>query len=158
MKLSIPDYDLEDLEKFAFLFSDNILGKEYSEKIKDFILLLAKTFNNYNQIQNNYKEFHGYQDYYSLISDALEEIKEKKNEISNNKNIMEEIGINCLIKNFDGLENSSVKIIEIFKSLYEKEYNYNINIDVRKKYQNLDFIYKNIVFNDITPHLFKEIF
>ena len=74
------------------------------------MLLLAKTFNNYNQIQNNYKEFHGYQDYYSLISDALEEIREKKNEISNNKNIMEEIGINILIKNFDGLENSSVKI------------------------------------------------
>ena len=108
-------------------------------KYKDFFLILAKTYNDFISFnENNTKILYGYQDFYSLINDALKEIVERKNELQlNEKEILSNIGINSLNKNFNAFENSNKKIVEIFKSLFNNKYNFFMNIDKTDSTYNL---------------------
>ena len=145
LSLTITDYDIDDLEDTALSIAES-LNAELSNKYKDFFKTLAKAYNEYiifnqNTIREN-KDFHGNRDFYNLIKTAMRELIIRRNELEQNeKKILTEVGILSLNRNFGGLENSSTRIIEIFK----KEYGHNFDNEVDMNFSVLDAIKKNIL-------------
>ena len=145
LSLTITDYDIEDLEDTAISIAES-LNIDLSNKHRDFFETLARTYNEYiifnqNTIRLN-KDFHGNRDFYNLIKTAMRELMVRKDELEKNENkVLSEVGILCLNRNFGGLEDSSSKIIEIFK----KEYGHKYDEDIDENFSVLDAIKKNIL-------------
>jgi len=145
LSLAITDYDEDDLKDTALAIAES-LNAELSNKYKDFFETLAKTYNEYilfnqNTITEN-KDFHGNRDFYNLIKTAMRELIERRDELDQDeRKVLSETGILSLNRNFGGLENSSSKIIEIFK----EEYGHKFDEDVVMKFSVLDAIKKNIL-------------
>ena len=143
LNLSITDYDVEDLQETAISIAD-ALNLDLSNNYKDFFETLAKTYYKYilynqNNIKEN-KDFHGNRDFYNLIKIAMKELGERKNNIINENKVLTEVGNLSLDRNFGGLEDSSSKIKEIFKS----EFGHKYDDDINYKFSVLDAIKKNI--------------
>ena len=145
LSLTITDYDIEDLEDTALSIAES-LNVQLSNKYKDFFETLAKTYNEYiifnqNTIREN-KDFHGNRDFYNLIKTAMRELIERRDELDKNeRRVLSEVGILCLNRNFGGLEDSSSRIIEIFKN----EYGHKFDEEVDVNFSVLDAIKKNIL-------------
>ena len=146
LSLTITDYDIKDLEETAIAIA-GALDKELSVKYKYFFEALARTyyeFIEFNQksLREN-KDFHGNRDFYNLIKTAMRELIENRNNIENDeKKILTEVGIQCLNINFGGLENSTIRIKEFFKKIYDK---FDENINIEGNFSILDAIKKNIL-------------
>ena len=146
--LSIPKPDLEDLKNTA-----QIIAESYNENIarqyKDFFENLAITYHEYKEelteIYTKREDFHGTRDFYHLIKSAARAVIKKCNE--QDREIDEQskkmIGINCLERNFGGLEfveekKTSLEIIKTkFKQIYEE-------VPIAKEYDVLQQIKENI--------------
>ena len=145
LSLTITDYDIEDLEDTAISIAES-LNAPLTNKYKDFFETLARTYNEYiifnqNTIREN-KDFHGNRDFYNLIKTAMRELIERREELEKNeRRVLSEVGILCLNRNFGGLEDSSARIIEIFK----KEYGHKFDEEVDMNFSVLDAIKKNIM-------------
>ena len=145
LSLTITDYDVDDLKDTALSIAES-LNVELSNKYKDFFETLAITYNEYiilnqNTIREN-KDFHGNRDFYNLIKTAMRELIEKRDELDKNeKRTLSEVGILSLNRNFGGLEDSSSKIIEIFK----REYGHKFDEEIYMNFSVLDAIKKNIL-------------
>ena len=146
LNLSITDYDVKDLEETAISIAA-ALDLDLSNKYKDFFETLAKTYNDFillNQegLKEN-KDFHGNRDFYNLIKTAMRELISKKEELNKNESkILTEVGLLSLSRNFGGLENSTTKIIEIFKKLYADKFDQTVEIS--EGFSVLDAIKKNV--------------
>ena len=146
--LSIPKPDCDDLQKTA-----QIIAESYNENLakqhREFFETLAITYYKYKEkLIKEYtikEEFHGSRDFYHLIKNAAREIikksNEQKNEIDEQSKKM--IGINCLERNFGGLEFDKGKktSLEIIKEIYKDKYE---DIPITKKYDILQKIKENI--------------
>ena len=145
LSLTITDYDIEDLEDTALSIAES-LNAPLTNKYRDFFETLARTYNEYiifnqNTIREN-KDFHGNRDFYNLIKTAMRELIERRDELDKKeRRILTEVGILCLNRNFGGLEDSSSRIIEIFK----KEYGHKFDEEVEVNFSVLDAIKKNIL-------------
>ena len=142
--LSITDYDEDDLKETAISIAE-ALNLNLSDKYKDFFEILAKTYYKYilyskNSIKEN-KDFHGNRDFYNLIKIAMKELNERKDNINNENKALTQVGNLSLDRNFGGLEESSTKIKEIFKSEFGHKYVEDLNY----KFSVLDAIKKNIL-------------
>jgi len=142
--LSITDYDVDDLKETAISIAE-ALNLNLSNKYKDFFETLAKTYYKYilysqNNLKEN-KDFHGNRDFYNLIKIAMKELNERKDNINNENKVLTEVGNLSLDRNFGGLEESSTKIKEIFKS----EFGHKFVEDLNYKFSVLDAIKKNIL-------------
>ena len=74
----------------------------------------------------------------------MRELIGKRNDLANNsKKILTETAILCLNRNFGGLENSSIKIKEIFKKEYGHKY--DEEVEINGNFSVLDAIKKNIL-------------
>ena len=146
LNLSITDYDIEDLEETAISIAQ-ALDLDLSNKYKHFFETLAKTYYGYllfnkESIKEN-KDFHGNRDFYNLIKTAMRELISKKEELNKNENkTLTEVGLLSLCRNFGGLENSTTKIIEIFKDLYKDKF--DETVEISKGFSVLDAIKKNV--------------
>ena len=145
LSLTITDYDIDDLEDTAISIAES-LDVHLSNKYKGFFETLAKTYNEYiifnqNTIREN-KDFHGNRDFYNLIKTAMRELIERREDLEKNeKKVLTEVGILCLNRNFGGLEDSSSRIIGIFK----KEFGHEFDEEVDVNFSVLDAIKKNIL-------------
>ena len=151
LSLTITDYDIEDLKETAISIAD-ALDTDLCDKYKEFFEILAKTYYEYVQYNQNNKienkDFHGNRDFYNLIKNAIYELiimvekkGEKKFKKKENK-YLTDIGITCLERNFGGLEDSTNIIKDIFKK--EFEYNYDESYYLKKKKSIVDIIKRNI--------------
>ena len=127
--LSIPQPDLEDLKQTALIIAqsyDEHLAKEH----KEFFENLAITYYEYkNILTDKYtakEDFHGTRDFYHLIKNAARIINKKCNEekIEIDEQSKKMIGINCLERNFGGLEFNEDKktSLEIIKEIFKNKY------------------------------------
>ena len=148
LNLSITDYDEKDLKDTAVYIAE-ALDLNLTTTYRDFFETLAMTYKNYIEKSKNEnikenKDFHGNRDFYTLIKTAMRELMERKEEINNNESkVLTEVGILSLNRNFGGLENSSLKINEIFKELYGHKY--DETIDFSKGFSVLNAIRKNLL-------------
>ena len=131
--LTITDYDLQDLEETAISIAeamDDYLANKYS----DFFKTLARTYNKYlSENQKNgkgNKDFHGNRDFYNLIKIAMRELILRKEEVNNNeRQVLTEVGILSLERNFGGLEDSIKTIKIMFKDEFKYKFDETVNID-----------------------------
>ena len=145
--LSIPQPDLNDLKKTAEIISESY--DEHNAKInKDLFENLAITYYEYKNELNKKTElqdFHGTRDFYHLIKNASRIINTKKlnqQDLVIDEQTKKMTGINCIERNFAGLEfnkqKTSLEVIkEIFKTKYEE-------VPVTKEYDVLQKIRENI--------------
>ena len=71
----------------------------------------------------------------------MRELISKKEELNKNENkTLTEVGLLSLCRNFGGLENSTTKIIEIFKDLYKDKF--DETVEISKGFSVLDAIKK----------------
>ena len=146
LNLSITQYDPKDLEETANTIAKS-LNKNIASKNNDFFETLAKTYYEYIEyIQGSIKEnkdFHGNRDFYNLIKTSMKELIDRKDELTNNKNkLLTEAGLHALDRNFSGLEVSNIKIKELFKKLFQS--NYDPIAEYEKPFSVLDVIKTNI--------------
>ena len=140
------DSDIKNMNGNAISIA-KVLVKELSNKYKDFFESLSRVYNeniliNHKNIKEK-KDFNGNRDFYSLIKTAMRELIEKKNDLDKNeKQILTEIGILCLDRNFDRLENFSNKIKEESKDKYNQKF--DENIEINNKFPIFEDIKKNI--------------
>ena len=144
--LTITDYDIQDLEETAISIAE-AMDEVLTHKYNDFFKILARTYNDYilynqEKMKEN-KDFHGNRDFYNLIKNAMKELIIRRNEVNQNeKNVLTEVGIYSLERNFGGLEESTRKVKEIFKTEFKHKFDENVKID--RKIDVLDMIEKNI--------------
>ncbi len=144
--LTITDYDLQDLEETAISIAeamDDYLTNKYS----DFFKTLARTYNRYllenQKNEKGNKDFHGNRDFYNLIKIAMRELILRKEEVNNNeRQVLTEVGILSLERNFGGLEDSIKTIKIMFKDEFKYKFDETVNID--RKIDVLDIIKKNL--------------
>ena len=146
LNLSITDYDEPDLEETAIAIAE-ALDKDITNRNNELFQTLAKTYYEYmikiQQSLRENKDFHGNRDFYNLIKTSMMELIERKKELNKDrKKILTEVGIHALDRNFSGLEDSNIKIKEIFKNLYKP--NYEIRAELEKPLSVLEIIEKNI--------------
>ena len=145
MSLSITDYEINDLKETAIAISEAI-DKDIAAKNNYFFEILAKTYYEYLEINkpvNEYRDFHGNRDFYSLIKTSTRELIKRKDEINKDKKkVLTEIGLQSLDRNFGGIEGLNIKIKEKFKELYKPNYDHRIEID--KPFNIFEIIKKNI--------------
>ena len=145
--LSIPQPDLEDLKK-----TSQIIAQSYNEKIaeqyKDFFENLAITYYEYKkQLTDIYiqkEDFHGSRDFYHLIKNAARIVIKKCEEVAGlDEQSKKMIGINCIERNFGGLEfvNEEKTSLEIIKSIFKNIYE---EVPITKEYDVLQKIKENI--------------
>ena len=152
LSLTITDYDIEDLKETATAIAE-ALDSELCDRHKEFFETLAETyfeymqFNQNNKIEN--KDFHGNRDFYNLIKNSMSELINFTNKYSEKKfkklesQILTDIGITCLERNFGGLEDSTTVVKNIFKMKFEFKYDDNYNLE--HKQSEVDIIKTNIV-------------
>ncbi len=164
--LAIPDPDEEDLQKTALTIAesyDNDLSENYGELFKN----LASTYYEYKlnlNAKNKFQEFHGTRDFYHLIKNTSNKIRDMNNPDDNS---IIEIGVQCLERNFGGISKlegnkNSIKVIEeIFKKRYD-------NVNAKNEYEVMECIKRNIEDkegryllvisrNNISPYLLRNI-
>ena len=145
LSLSITDYEINDLKETAIAISEAI-DKDIAAKNNYFFEILAKTYYEYLEINkpvNEYRDFHGNRDFYSLIKNSTRELIKRKDEINKDKKkVLTEIGLQSLDRNFGGIEGLNIKIKEKFKELYKPNYDHRIEID--KPINIFEIIKKNI--------------
>ena len=97
--LAIPEPDEEDLQKTALTIAESY-DNEISNTYADFFRNLASTYYHYKlilNVNNKFQEFHGTRDFYNLIKNATNLIREN-NEID--ENLLTQIGISSFRKKF----------------------------------------------------------
>ena len=131
LNLSITDYDINDLKETAISIAKAI-NSELAYKYTELLESLTETYNDYiinnrRDAQEN-RDFHGNRDFYTLIKNTMREIIKKRKVLEKQeknkkvlKNLLTRIGIECLERNFDGLDDSIYKIKNIFKEKYKTE-------------------------------------
>ena len=150
--LSIPAPDIKDLETTAITIAES-----YNEKLaqdnKSLFIALANTYEEYKEIlRTNYtikEDFHGSRDFYHLIKTAMRQLLQKKeedNDLLIDENVLQEIGIKSIERNFAGLEfnagqEGSTTSLELIKKCFKKRF---VNCDVRKEYDVIKTICENI--------------
>ena len=148
LNISNVNYDIQDLENTAISIASG-LDSNLSFKYKEFLNVLAKIYHEYIKYANSaikFKDFHNNIDFYYLIKTAMNEIIAKNKELNiineNDKKILTEIGTQALIRNFSGLEESNLKILEIYK--YINKNNFDNSFNINKSFSVLNAIEKNI--------------
>ena len=147
LNLSITDYDEKDLEETAIAIA-KALDSNLSNTYESFFKALATTYEDYIQdMQNSIKEnkdFHGNRDFYNLIKTAMRELIARKEELTEQKKkrILTEIGIDSLNRNFGGIEETNLKILEHFKNRYKNKF--DETVDLKNGFSVLDAIEKNV--------------
>ena len=159
--LSIPEPDLDDLQKTAI-----IIAKSYDNKLNKY----ATFFNNLAEVyykykfflktnKTNYVDFHGSRDFYNLIKIAARKLRQMGNATEEE---LVEIGLNSIERNFGGLDFSIKQAKKYFSEFYP------INKQI-EEYKVMNCIQNNI--NDkesryllvvsesaISPYLLESIF
>ena len=146
--LSIPKPDLEDLKQTAQTIAESY-NKQLADDNKELFETLAVTYYEYkNELIKKYtikEDFHGSRDFYHLIKNAMRKIlkeADEKRDKNMDEHIKEIIGINCLERNFGGLEfDNGISSLEIVKKIFQKIY---VNCTISKKYDVLKRITENI--------------
>ena len=143
--LTITDYDIQDLEETAISIAE-ALDEPLTHKFNDFFKTLARTYNKFIIEQGKSKEnkdFHGNRDFYNLIKSAMRELIIRKNDINKNeRNILTQVGLLSLERNFGGLEDSIPTIKGIFKDEFKHKFDENVKLD--EDINVLDVIERNI--------------
>ena len=152
LSLTITDYDVEDLEETAIAIAE-ALDNELCDRYKDFFEILAQTYFEYVQYNQNNKlenkDFHGNRDFYNLIKNSMSELINankvlgEKKFSKKEKKYLTDIGLTCLERNFGGLEDSTKIIMDIFKNKFE--YKYDDSYYIKNKKTIVDIVKKNIL-------------
>ena len=166
--LAIPDPDEENLQKTALTIAESYeLDLENNPLNKEFFEKLASTYYEYKlklNKNNIYQEFHGTRDFYNLIKNASNLIKDNFNP---DENAITQIGISCLERNFGGIGNlenncNSIYVIkEIFKKCYESvqpNNEYNVMECIKRNIEDKDGRYLLVISkSNISPYLLGNI-
>ena len=141
--LVIPEPDEKDLQKTALTIAESY-DKDLCNNNTNFFQILGSTYYHYKVIlnqKNQLKDFHSLRDFYNCIKNGINLIKESNNEI--NENILIQIGLNVLERNFDGIERleDTKNSIDVIQNIFKNNYK---NIKLKDVYETIENIKKNI--------------
>ena len=159
--LSIPEPDLEDLQKTAI-----IIAKSYDNKLNKYSTFfnnLAEVYYKYKFYlktnKTNYIDFHGSRDFYNLIKIAARKLRTLGNATDEE---LIEIGLNSIERNFGGLDFSIKQTKEIFGEFYpinEKLDEYKVMECIQNNINDKESRYLLVVSESaISPYLLQSIF